>query len=144
MGKIKNKGSRDSYKSAPHARLSSTSIQPINMNGVDLSKMTKQQLIDMLLGHQPKTASVSQTGSVNKPKSLVQLTAEKIEKSIKQPAKPIKQSDKLPTLKTLAANAMVKDKIKSSITTVIACLAMFLCCIQVFVAFLYSILLVNS
>ena len=46
-----------------------------------------------------------------KPKSLVELAAEKIEQSIKQPAKITKPSKMLPTLKTLAAQALVKDKI---------------------------------
>ena len=41
-----------------------------------------------------------------------QLAAEKLEHSIKRPAILPKQSDKMPTLKTLAANSMVKDKIK--------------------------------
>ena len=47
-----------------------------------------------------------------KPKSLVQLVAEKLEHSIKRPAILPKQSYKMSTLKTLRANAMVKDKIK--------------------------------
>ena len=50
----------------------------------------------------PKTA---------KPKSLVQLAAEKTEKSIKQPTKLLEPSKMLPTLKTLAAQALVKDKV---------------------------------
>ena len=74
--------------------------------------MTKQQLIDMLLGQKPKTVSVKPTGPVFKPKSLVQLAAEKLEHSIKRPAVIPKPSNRLPTLKPLAANAMVKDKIK--------------------------------
>ena len=45
-----------------------------------------------------------------KPKSLVQLAAEKLEQSIKQPAKMPKPSQLLPTLKTLASRALVKDK----------------------------------
>ena len=98
-------------------------IYPNSMNR-DLSKMTKEQLFNMLLGQKPKTARtkvvgpvVKQTvsakaGPVFKPKSLVQLAAEKLEHSIKRLAILPKQSDKMPTLKTLAANAMVKDKIK--------------------------------
>ena len=50
----------------------------------------------------PKTA---------KPKSLVQLAAEKIEQSIKQPVKLPKPSKLIPKLKTLAAKALVKNKI---------------------------------
>ena len=57
-------------------------IYPISMNREDLSKMTKQQLIDMLLGQKPKTVStktvgsvdqtvcIKPTGTVYKPKSL--------------------------------------------------------------------------
>ena len=56
-----------------------------------------------------QTASVNKTGPVFKPKSLVQLAAEKIEQSIKKPAVLPKQNNKLPT--TLAAHALVKDKI---------------------------------
>ena len=58
---------------------------------------------------QPASTAV---GPVFKPKSLTQLAAEKLEQSIKRPAVLPKQSNRLPTLKTLAANAMVKDKIK--------------------------------
>ena len=46
-----------------------------------------------------------------KPKSLVQLSAEKIEWSIKEPARIPKPSKLTPTLKTLVAKALVKDKI---------------------------------
>ena len=56
-----------------------------------------------------QTGSVNKTGPVFKPKSLVQLAAEKIEQSIKKPAVLPKQNNKLPT--TLAAHALVKDKI---------------------------------
>ena len=40
------------------------------------------------------------------------MTAEKIERSLKQPAKITKPSKMLPTLKTLAEQALVKDKVK--------------------------------
>ena len=106
----------------PHARLSGNKIiYPISMNREDLSKLSKEQLINMLLGKQTVSANkagpVKQTastavGPVFKPKSLTQLAAEKLEQSIKRPAVLPKQSNRLPTLKTLAANAMVKDKIK--------------------------------
>ena len=59
-----------------------------------------------------KQTTNTAVGPVFKPKSLAQLTAEKLEQSIKRPAVLPKQSNRLPTLKTLAANAMVKDKIK--------------------------------
>ena len=49
---------------------------------------------------------------LTKPKSLVQLAAEKMEQSIKQPTKPPEPSKMLPTLKTLAAQALVKVKVK--------------------------------
>ena len=48
---------------------------------------------------------------LTKPKSVVQLAAEKIEQSIKQPTLP-EPSKMLPTLKTLAGQALVKDKVK--------------------------------
>ena len=75
----------------------------------------------MLMGNQTASANkarpVKQTastavGPVFKPKSLTQLAAEKLEQSIKRPAVLPKRSTRLRTLKTLAANAMVKDKIK--------------------------------
>ena len=76
-------------------------IYTINMNREDLSKMTKQQLIDMLLGQKPKTVSAKSAGPVDqtvcKPKSLVQRAAEKLEHSIKRPAILPKQSYKMPT-----------------------------------------------
>lgn len=76
-------------------------IYTINMNREDLSKMTKQQLIDMLLGQKPKTVSTKSAGPVDqtacKPKSLVQRAAEKLEHSIKRPAILPKQSYKMPT-----------------------------------------------
>ena len=92
-----------------------------NINRDLLSCMTKEQLINMILGKQTvsvsQTGSVSQTastkvGTVHKNKSLVQLAAENLEHSIKRPVILPKQSDKMPTLKTLAANAIFKDKIK--------------------------------
>ena len=95
----------------PYVRLSGNKIiYPISMNREDLSKLSKEQLINMLLGKQTVSANkagpVKQTGStavgpVFQPKST-QLAANKLPK----------QSTRLPTLKTLAANAMVKDKIK--------------------------------
>ena len=97
-------------------------IYPNSMNREDLSKMSKDQLINMLMGKQiasvqrtgpvKQTASAKRAGPVFKPKSLTQLAAEKLEQSIKRPAVLPKQSTRLPTLRTLAANAMVKDKIK--------------------------------
>ena len=92
-------------------------IYPNSMyNREDLSKMSKDELINMLM--LKKTASVQRTGPVQtasakkarpvfKPKSLTQLAAEKLEQSIKRPAVLPKQSNRLPALKTLAANAMV-------------------------------------
>ena len=89
-----------------------------SMNREDLSKMTKQQLIDMLLGQKPNTESVDQTvsvrptastnvGAVHKPKTLVQLAAEKIELSIKRPAPTTVRDKYMPTLPQ-----SVRDKIK--------------------------------
>ena len=84
--------------------------------------MSRDELINMLMGKQTasankagpvkQTARAKKAGPVFKPKSLTQLAAEKLEQSIKRPAVLSKQSNRLPTLKTLAANAMVKDKIK--------------------------------
>ena len=86
-------------------------VYPINMyNRGDLAKLSKDQLINMLMAKQ--TASANKAGPVFKPKSLTQLAAEKLEQSIKRSTVLPKQSNRLPTLKTLAANAMVKDKIK--------------------------------
>ena len=97
-------------------------IYPNSMNREDLLKMSKDQLINMLLGKQTasakkagpvnQTESANQAGPVFKPKSLTQLAAEKLEQSLKRLAVLPKQSNKLPTLKTLAANALVEDKIK--------------------------------
>ena len=98
-------------------------VQPISMyNRKDLSKMSQDELINMLMGKQTESANragpVNQTASVNlagpvfKPKSLTQLAAEKLEQSIKRPVVLPKQSNRMPTLKALAANAVVKDKIK--------------------------------
>ena len=106
----------------PHARRSGNKIiYPISMNREDLSKLSKEQLINMLLGKQTVSASkagpVKQTastaiGPVFQPKSLIQLAANKLEQSIKRPAVLPKQFTRLPTLKTVAANAVVKDKVK--------------------------------
>ena len=91
------------------------------MNREDLSKMSKDELINMLMGKQTasankagpvQTESAKLAGPVFKPKSLTKRAAEKLEQSIKRPAVLPKQSNRLPTLKTLAANAMVKDKIE--------------------------------
>ena len=95
-------------------------IQPISiMNREDLSKLSKDQLINMLLGKQTasikkarpvkQTASANQAGPVFNPKSLTQLAAEKMEQLIKRPAK---QPNRMPSLTQLAARALVKDRIK--------------------------------
>ena len=55
------------------------------------------------------TASANQVGPVFNPKALTQLAAEKMEQSIKRPAK---QLNRLPSLTQLAARALVKDRIK--------------------------------
>ena len=76
-----------------HARLSGNKIiYPNSMNREDLSKSSKEQLINMLLGKQTvsankagpvkQTASAKQAGPVFNPKSLTQLAAEKMEQSI--------------------------------------------------------------
>ena len=103
----------------PHARLSGNKIiYPISMNREDLSKLLKEQLINMPLGKQTvsankagpvQTASAKRAGPVFNPKSLTQLAAEKMEQSIKRPAK---QPSRMPSLTQLAARALVKDRIK--------------------------------
>ena len=102
-----------------HARLSGNKIiYPISMNREDLSKLLKEQLINMLLGKQTvsankagpvQTASAKRARPVFNPKSLTQLAAEKMEQSIKRPAK---QPSRMPSLTQLAARALVKDRIK--------------------------------
>ena len=94
-------------------------IYPNSMNREDLSKMSKDQLINMLLGKQTasakkagpvkQTASAKKAGPVFNPKSLTHLAAEKMEQSIKRPAK---QPSRIPSLTQLAARALVKDRIK--------------------------------
>ena len=78
-----------------------------SMNREDLSKMSKDQLINMLMGKQ--TASAKKAGPVFNPKSLTHLAAEKMEQSIKRPAK---QPSRMPSLTQLSARALVKDRIK--------------------------------
>ena len=90
-----------------------------SMNREDLSKMSKDELISMSMGKQSvsvkragpvnQTASAKKVGPVFNPKSLTQLAAEKMEQSIKRPAK---QPSKMPSLTQLAARALVKDRIK--------------------------------
>ena len=82
-------------------------IYPNSMNREDLWKMSKDQLINILLGKQ--TASAKKAGPVFNPKSLTPLAAEKMEQSIKRPAK---QPSRMPSLTQLAARALVKDRIK--------------------------------
>ena len=88
------------------------------MNREDLSKMSKDELINMLMGNQTvsankagpvQTASAKRAEPVFNPKSLTQLAAKKMEQSIKRPAK---QSSRMPSLTQLAARALVKDRIK--------------------------------
>ena len=79
------------------------------MNRGDLSKLTEERLINTLLN---PVVSAIKAGPVFKPKSLTQLAAEKFKHPIRRPVVQPKPSGKMPTLKTLAANAMVKDKIK--------------------------------
>ena len=75
------------------------------MNRENLSKMSKDELINMLMGNQ--TASAKQAGPVFNPKSLTQSAAEKMEQSIKRPAK---QPSRMPSLTQLAARALVRTE----------------------------------
>ena len=92
-------------------------IYPIYMNRENLSKMSKDELINMLMGNQTasakkagpvkQTASAKQAGPVFNPKSLTQSAAEKMEQSIKRPAK---QPSRMPSLTQLAARALVRTE----------------------------------
>ena len=102
MGLYKNKSKRAVISAKPTGTRSIVkpkTVVPVKFNPKSLTELSANKLEQM---RQPKTA---------KPKSLVQLVAEKIEQSIKQPAKIPKPSKLLPTLKTLASQALVKDKI---------------------------------
>ena len=89
-----------------------------NMNRDQLSKMSKDGFINMLLEQQKGTENtVKPIGTENtvKPvKSLLELAANQSERSIMRPAKlPLPNtSNRVKSLKYLAANATVKDKIK--------------------------------
>ena len=140
MGFNKNEGSRSSYKLESQACLPGSFIYTnSNMNRKRLSKLSKSRLIarerDSAKSHnglsvKPKAVipakfnpkSLTELSAnkleqmiqpkLTKPKLLVQLAAEEIEQSIKQPTKLPEPSKMLPTLKTLAAQALVKDKVK--------------------------------
>lgn len=140
MGFNKNEDSRSSYKLESQACLPGSFIYTnSNMNRKRLSKLSKSRLIarerDSAKSHnglsvKPKAVipakfnpkSLTELSAnkleqmiqpkLTKPKLLVQLAAEEIEQSIKQPTKLPEPSKILPTLKTLAAQALVKDKVK--------------------------------
>ena len=140
MGFNKNEDSRSSYKLESQACLPGSFIYTnSNMNRKRLSKLSKSRLIarerDSAKSHnglsvKPKAVipakfnpkSLTELSAnkleqmiqpkLTKPKLLVQLAAEEIEQSIKQPTKLPEPSKMLPTLKTLAAQALVKDKVK--------------------------------
>ena len=71
--------------------------------------MGKQTASTKKAGPVNQTASAKKAGPVFNPKSLTQLAAEKMEQSIKRPAK---QPSRMPSLTQLAARALVKDRIK--------------------------------
>ena len=98
----KNKSSRSNYKLRPHDGLSVKphAVLSARYNPTSLTELAANKIEHSI--RMPQSA---------KPKSLVQLAAEKIEQSIKQPAKMTKPSKMLPTLKTLAAQALLKDKV---------------------------------
>ena len=91
---------RDSAKSHDGLSVKAKAVIPAKFNPKSLTELSANKLEQMI---QPK---------LTKPKSLVQLAAEKIEQSIKPPTKLPEPSKMLPTLKTLAAQALVKDKVK--------------------------------
>ena len=102
MGTNKNKSSRSNYKLRPHDGLS---VKP---HAVLSARYNPKSLTELAANKIEHSIRMPQSA---KPKSLVQLAAEKIEQSIKQPAKMTKPSKMLPTLKTLAAQALLKDKV---------------------------------
>ena len=85
-----------------------------SMNRDELSKMSKDELINMLLEQQKGT------GNTVKPvKSLLELAANQLERSIKRPSK-LPEPDTTTRVKSLkhhAANAMVKDRETESVIT---------------------------
>ena len=95
-------------------------IMKQNISREQVSNMSKEQLINMLLGQKPKSVISGKPKTVipvklSSPKSLTQLASEILEQSIKRPAVvPKINTTNVPTLKSLAANAMIKDKIKYS------------------------------
>ena len=91
---------RDSAKSHNGLSVKPKAVIPAKFNPKSLTELSANKLEQMI---QPK---------LTKPKLLVQLAAEEIEQSIKQPTKLPEPSKMLPTLKTLAAQALVKDKVK--------------------------------
>ena len=91
---------RDSAKSHNGLSVKPKAVIPAKFNPKSLTELSANKLEQMI---QPK---------LTKPKLLVQLAAEEIEQSIKQPTKLPEPSKILPTLKTLAAQALVKDKVK--------------------------------
>ena len=91
---------RDSAKSHNGLSVKPKAVIPAKFNPKSPTELSANKLEQMI---QPK---------LTKPKLLVQLAAEEIEQSIKQPTKLPEPSKMLPTLKTLAAQALVKDKVK--------------------------------
>ena len=91
---------RDSAKSHNGLSVKPKAVIPAKFNPKSLTELSANKLKQMI---QPK---------LTKPKLLVQLAAEEIEQSIKQPTKLPEPSKMLPTLKTLAAQALVKDQVK--------------------------------
>ena len=91
---------RDSLKSHDILSVKPKAALSAKFNPKSLTELSANKLEQMI---QPK---------MPKPKSLVQLAAEKIEQAIKQPTKLPEPSKMLPTLKTLAAQTLVKDKVK--------------------------------
>ena len=91
---------RDSAKSHNGLSVKPKAVIPAKFNPKSLTELSANKLEQMI---QPK---------LTKPKLLVQLAAEEIEQSIKQPTKLPEPTKMSPTLKTLAAQALVKDKVK--------------------------------
>ena len=103
MGNNKNINNRANL--IPKSTRAGFSTEPktvvsVKFNPKSLTELSANKLEQMI---QPKLI---------KPKSLVQMAAEKIEQSIKQPAAIPKTKSIMPTLKTLVAQSLVKDKVK--------------------------------
>ena len=110
MAKNQHRSSSSNYKLRSHGGLSTESHDglPVKSQAVLSARYNPRSLTELAANKIEKSIRMPRLAKL---KSLVQLAAEKIEQSIKQPAKIPKPSKLTPSLKTLAAQALVKDKI---------------------------------